>query len=399
MSIYAEKRNGRTTGVFIIQVEEDGQRMKARAKTMDEARQIERDMQRGRWQPNKPEPKPDCVTLGALILNAKLNRPRKKKSWWTDKEIEYCETLLGRDRDVESITSQVLTQLAKDIVAQRQCSNATANRYVYALMGLLSWARQQDLMVRAPVFNRLDEGDNQRTQWLTPDQEAKVCAWLIDHKRPIVALCVEVLGRTGLRSGELCSLTPDQIDVENETIFLWNQKDGSIEEGLPVSREHAHALKVLTEAKALPSQTVLLKWFKRAAQACGLPVGRGKDGVVIHSLRHSTATRLVQAGVHAAEIQGYMRHKSWATTQRYIKITGQQKRQAFEKLANCGAFLRGVSGQKPAKVAKVWNDGSEIREKNQEIGSLSRTRTCDHSINSLTQSAPTVEKKSDDPDT
>ena len=385
MSIYVEKRNGRVTGNFVVEVQDEGERFKVRVKTMAEAKKIEKDIRRGRWKPPEPQRAPTYVTLGALIKNARLNRPRKKKSWWTDREIEYCEELLGSDRDVETITSQVLMQLAKDVKAKRNCSNATANRYVYALMGLLRWGREQDLVVRSAVFNRLDEGDNQRTQWLTPEQEAKVCDWLVANGRPIIALCIEILGRTGMRSGELCSLTAEQIDPDSQTITLWDQKDGSIEEGLPINQELAESLRTLAETQALPSQTILLKWFKRAAKACGLPVGRGKNGVVVHSLRHSTATRLVRAGVHAAEIQGYMRHKSWATTQRYIKITGEQKRQAFEILGNAGEKVRGISGEKTANIAKVANDALKIHEENQPDGSLSRTRTCDHSINSLYQ--------------
>jgi hypothetical protein len=53
MSIYAEKRNGKLTGSFVIEVTEDGKRMKARAKSMAEAQAIQKDMERGRWA--KPE--------------------------------------------------------------------------------------------------------------------------------------------------------------------------------------------------------------------------------------------------------------------------------------------------------------------------------------------------------
>ena len=347
MTIYAEKRNGKITGTFLVEVTENGSRLKARAKSMAEAKQIERDMKRGLWAKPKDTNtiREALLTLGTLILKAKLERPKAKNSWRVQNELEYVETLLGADTPVESITSKSLTDLAKRIVADRECSNATANRYVFALMGLLRWGREQDLVQRAPVFNRLDEGNNKRTRWLTEAQEAQVCAWLGEHGREAESLCVAVLGASGMRSGELCGLTPEQVDVGAEMVTLMDQKDGSGEEGIPLDRHHAEALKALLQQGRMPTKAVLLKWFKKAAKACGIPVGRGKDGVVVHSLRHSTATRLIQAGVNPAEVQAYMRHKSWATTQRYVKITGEQKRNALDMLRKGSEAYASKAGQ------------------------------------------------------
>lgn len=343
MTIYAEKRRGKLTGSFVIEVTEDGQRMKARAKSMDEAKRIERDMERGKWKPKAQEaPQRVYTSLRSLILNAKVNRKKKKNSWRVQGELEYVETLLGADMDVEAITSEVLTNLAKRIVEDRQCSNATANRYVFALCGLLTWGRSKDLVVRAAVFEKLDEGDNKRTRWLTVAQEAQVVQWLLDHGRTAEGHCVAFLSRSGMRSGELCTLKPEQVDVDAEMVTLWDQKDGTGEEGIPMVREDCLTLRQLLVDGSMPSKATLNKWFKKAAKACGIPVGRGKDGVVVHSLRHSTATRLIQAGVNPAEVQSYMRHKSWATTQRYVKITGQQKRNALGTLLNVGQNMRGI---------------------------------------------------------
>ena len=394
MPIYAEKRKGRLTGSFVIEVTEDGQRMKARAKTLDEAKQIEKDMLRGRWA--KPEAKPEAsyVSLRDLILKAKFLRPKGKKANWTFRELEYVETLLGADIDVESITSKRLGQLALEIVADRQCKPATANRYVYALMGVLSWGRSQDLVTRGAVFKRLDEGDTTRTRWLTVEQEELVVDWLMANGRVVEACCVVALSLTGMRSGELLSLRADQIDYEAGFITLEDQKDGTGQEAVLIDTLVARQLYHYALGGQLPSPKTLLKYFKQAAKACGIPVGaRGKDGVVIHSLRHSTATRLVQHGVNLAEVKDYMRHKSMATTMRYVKITGQQKRNALETLRNAGQKVRGIFDEKGALVAQEANIDTKIREEDQIVGSLSRTRTCDHSINSHYTPSNDKEKK------
>lgn len=391
MSIYAEKRSGRLTGTFIVEVEEDGNRMRARAKSMAEAKQIEKDMQRGRWEA-PADPKSIRVTflsLSELIKTAKLQRPRVKNSWRVDRELEYVESLLGADLDVEKIASGTLTDLAKRIVVERGCSNATANRYLYALCGLLSWARAKDLMVRAPVYEKLDEGNSGRTRWLTQEQEHQIMKWLHQNGRTAEAVCVEVLGQTGLRSGELCSLKLDQIDTMGGLITLMDQKDGTGEEGVPIDPRTASLLAETIFRGQMPSKTVLLKWFKKAAKACGLPVGRGKDGLVVHSLRHSTATRLIRAGVNPAEVQSYMRHKSWATTQRYVKITGEQKRKALETLRNAGENLRGISGSQRETVST----GQRKAEEYQVFGAQGRNRTTDTAIFSPGKPTPNQGEK------
>jgi site-specific recombinase XerD len=45
---------------------------------------------------------------------------------------------------------------------------------------------------------------------------------------------------------------------------------------------------------------------------------------VLHSLRHSYGTRLVDAGAHGEEIQRLMGHKGYRVTQRYIRVTRDQ---------------------------------------------------------------------------
>ena len=381
MSIYPEKRNGKLTGTFLVEHMDMGKRLRARAKTMQEAKAIERQMERGLYEA-EPVQKPRGRTLHELLLEAKVKRPKRKNSWRSVGEIEYCIGLLGRDTEIETITSRSLRALGERIVSERGCTNATANRYVHALMGLFSWARKADLMVRAPVYEKLDEGASKRLRWLSEDQEAQVVAWLLDNGRHIEAGLVRILGQTGLRSGELLSIRAEQIDVRSAVLTLLDQKDDTGQEGIPVTREQAEWL--LANVHHLPTKQVLLKWFKRACVACGFPVGRGKDGLVIHSLRHSTATRLIRGGVNPAEVQSYMRHKSWATTQRYVKVTGEQKRKALETLRTAGQTVRGNSGQTSEIVAPLENSIVE----NQEVGAQGRNRTTDTAIFSLSPKRP-----------
>ena len=57
--------------------------------------------------------------------------------------------------------------------------------------------------------------------------------------------------------------------------------------------------------------------FKRALKRVGIE----RPGVRIHTLRHSYATHLLEAGVNVHAIQQYLGHATLKTTLRYFHLT------------------------------------------------------------------------------
>jgi len=57
--------------------------------------------------------------------------------------------------------------------------------------------------------------------------------------------------------------------------------------------------------------------FRKATQRAGIT----KTGVAIHTLRHSYATPLLEAGVNLRLIQHYLGHTRLATTMVYLHLT------------------------------------------------------------------------------
>ena len=55
------------------------------------------------------------------------------------------------------------------------------------------------------------------------------------------------------------------------------------------------------------------------------------DKISCHSLRHSKAMHLLQAGVNLVYIRDFLGHESVTTTEIYARVDSKQKREAIEK--------------------------------------------------------------------
>ncbi len=54
-----------------------------------------------------------------------------------------------------------------------------------------------------------------------------------------------------------------------------------------------------------------------------VPPGTSKKGVSVHTLRHSYATHLLEAGVNLRVIQKYLGHANIETTMIYLHLTNK----------------------------------------------------------------------------
>ncbi len=199
--------------------------------------------------------------------------------------------------------------------------------------------------------------DNQRLRFLTEDEAQRLLEAIRQLSQQVHDMALLSL-HCGLRAGEIFNLTWRDVDIEKAILTLRDTKSGKT--------RYAHATTdVVTMLAGLgigdPEQLVfpgrggvkikqISDSFERAVAKCGLNNGvtDRRDRVVFHTLRHSFASWLVQAGVDLFTVKEMLGHSTLAMTERYSHLAPDAMRHAVN-------VLNGMAQAKEAAPARVVN--------------------------------------------
>ncbi len=149
---------------------------------------------------------------------------------------------------------------------------------------------------------------------------------------PIVVLALS----TGMRRGEMLSLTWDQIDLGSGVLILEETKNGERRRvsirgrALEVLRKHARVRRIDTNL-VFPSETKdshfsLDKPWYRALRDAGIPNFR------FHDLRHSAASYLAMNGATMLQISEVLGHKTLQMVKRYSHFAESEIADVVERM-------------------------------------------------------------------
>lgn len=243
-------------------------------------------------------------------MTAKLHWHRSKDSITSCQRGRTVVEILGPNTSVKRINSASFVALRAELV-RRGLSGATINRYLAALRRMVGVAVQSGLMAAVPSYSKQREGEP-RSATLSRDKE---WAFLCNHRSARHAALTQFLLYTGLRLGEALALR--QTDIKEDSVCVRNTKSNRART-IPLNRKASEALggRTFEDIKVASYRAD----FRHALSKCGL----ASSGLVIHSLRHTFASRLLGAGVNLFAIQNLLGHSSVVTTQRYAHLDASQ---------------------------------------------------------------------------
>lgn len=298
---------------------------------------------------------------------------------------EACKSYLMRPEGVGKTQRRLVEKLAKRFGKDRLDSIGTAviNGYFYGRAGgggsgkklapgtvlremkafsaVMNHAVNVGLVESYSVKLRKPKVDDARDRVLSRDEERKLrdvmhsaVAWWIKD-------CILILLNTGMRSGELLDLNWEDVTLLNEgkakfgSFVKVESKKGDGKRKvrrIPLNEEARDRFLSLVDLTNYIDDTIphegkvinvghgdlsakydlLRNGFIRACAECGI------TDLKLHDLRHTFATRLVEAGTDLVTVKELLGHSSMDMVARYAHISDGQKSEAVAKLDDWSSY-------------------------------------------------------------
>jgi len=280
----------------------------------------------------KPAPRPVSFPELAdqyLERYAKTN----KRSWKTDRSYIKSMTEYFGDAPLAEISSFHIEGYKAERLKQN-VKTSTVNRCLAVLRRMFNlsveWGYLQEH--QRPKFKLFSEKDNRKERILTQDEETRLFQASAPHLRPILTLALH----TGMRLGEILSLTWAQVDLRKGLIRVERTKSGlsrlipintSLYGVLEAIRGQSSGAFLFRNAKTEKPLGSVKTAFKAACRRAGI------NGLRFHDLRHTFASRLVERGADLITVKELLGHSSVKITERYTHSQSEQKKSAVALLA------------------------------------------------------------------
>jgi integrase len=227
-------------------------------------------------------------------------------------------------------------------------TDSTINRKLAALSKMLRWGEREGLVRNPPEIERFDEPEG-RLRWLEQPEEDRLLASFETQGWHDDRLLVIFLLDSGARIAEALNMTHADW---GPTARFWETKGGKPRFVPLTARARAACERFAQNGLAGPfagfNYWTFRAHFEKARQLAGL----GAD-VVIHTLRHTCATRLALAGWDTGRLKKWMGHSSYVTTERYIKLRPTDLEEMVATLEQASNRTQSAVEAAPHNVSKL----------------------------------------------
>jgi integrase len=233
---------------------------------------------------------------------------------------------------------------------------ATINRELSTMkhafnLAIREWEWCRDNPVRRVA---MEKENNRRDRWLSYEEEKGLLKECPGWVKEIVLFALH----TGMRMGEILCLDWKGVDLFRKTVTVFRSKNGE-RRTIPINQTVLELLKGRLKVRPLNTDLVFYSKTHTLVDCNNLrrdfrsALSKAKiEDFHFHDLRHTFATRLVQAGVDIYKVQRLLGHKSPIMTQRYTHHYPESLRDGVEILDRKENFIT-ISSQSAGEPEKA----------------------------------------------
>lgn len=295
-----------------------------------------------------------------LFMEYRVGRKRKPSTLHSDKyRFRMLNSGKWTDKALTDIKPEHLVRWADERHTDKTCG-VTIDRDLNLGSALYKWAilhgyAKENPFKRVPRFNLKGR---EREVYLTAEECRALVAAASTTMRPILILALS----TGMRRGEIISLTWRAVDLEARTVTIAADlaKNGSKRVIRMTDDLYKELVKLQAAAKVRAiggddavftrhngrlngtpiSVGVLRHGMEVTLAACeGIPKEK-KSRLRFHDLRHTAASLMAAGGTPIFDIAKVLGHKQITVTMRYAHFTPEAGKSAIEKLGAALAFSK-----------------------------------------------------------
>lgn len=225
---------------------------------------------------------------------------------------------------------------------------ATQTYHVIALRSFLKYLARRDIKTLAAEKLELPKTPSRQVSFLESADLEKLFAATGQEKNELRRIrdraILELLFSTGLRVAEAASLKRRQVNLKKDefsvtgkgdkirVVFISPSAKTALKNYLDKRSDNSPALYArhdrslnLEDSQPLTARSIE-RLVKKYARVAGLP-----QSTTPHTLRHSMATDLLQAGADLRSVQEILGHSSITTTQIYTHLTNRRLKEIHHK--------------------------------------------------------------------
>jgi len=224
----------------------------------------------------------------------------------------------------DKLVYQVSSKLLGEYKVKRRAEGAapaTINKELGMVRHLFNVAvREWEWCRENPMLRvSMEPVHNARDRWLTVEEEQDLLCFSPPWLRELIIFALN----TGMRRGEILGLKWQDVDLARGVLVVMKSKNKE-RRTIPLNARvfellvdkqsrmaRSQELVFPTSENTMRDERNLTRGFYLALKKAGI------ENLTFHDLRHTFATRLVQAGVDLYKVQRLLGHKSPVMTQRY----------------------------------------------------------------------------------